>query len=61
VFGVTDKDDAIAAVDENVGTSDGLHILAGTSPKALAEEAVDDAEAGSLQTYAPALADGPRR
>ncbi len=56
VFGASEKDDAIAAVDENVGASDGLHILAGTSTEILADEAAANARAWSLDTYAGALA-----
>jgi dienelactone hydrolase len=59
VFGASEKGDAAALVDENVGASDGLHILAGTSPQALASEAADNADAWSLETYAPALAGRP--
>jgi hypothetical protein len=59
VFGASDKDDAVAAVDENVGASDGLNILAGTSPETLAEEAAANAQAWSLEAYAPALAGRP--
>jgi pimeloyl-ACP methyl ester carboxylesterase len=58
-FGAPDKNRAVAAVDENVGESEGLHILAGTSPEALAEEAQNNATAWSLDGHAAALAGRP--
>jgi pimeloyl-ACP methyl ester carboxylesterase len=51
--------DLAAVIDENVGTSEGLHILSGTSPSRLAEEASHKAEGWSLERFAPELADRP--
>src|SRR6185369_16734170 len=58
-FGQLPRPDAIAAVDDNVGTSEGLHILAGTSPEALAEEAHEQRHDLRLEKYAPALKGRP--
>ena len=58
-FGSADKSRAAAEVDENVGASAGLHILAGTSPFALAEEARANAEQWSLRNYALRIAGRP--
>jgi pimeloyl-ACP methyl ester carboxylesterase len=58
-FGALPKDHAAAVVDDNVGTSDGLHILSGTSPEALAEEAKTDAERLRLVNHAGQLATRP--
>lgn len=48
-----------AVVDENVGFSAGLHILAGTSPEALVNEARRHADEWSLTSYAPRIAGRP--
>ena len=48
-----------ARVDENVGVSAGLHILAGTSPQALADEARRNVDRWRLTNYAARLADRP--
>ena len=45
--------------DENVGVSAGLHILAGSSPQALANEAQVNAEQWRLTNYAAWLANRP--
>jgi pimeloyl-ACP methyl ester carboxylesterase len=58
-FGAPDKAEATSIIDENVGASEGLHILAGTSPDMLAEEAGDRAEEWRLDAFAPALAPRP--
>ena len=58
-FGASNKNKAVATVDENVGVTEGLHILAGTSPEALADEARRNAAAWSLDTYGPALTGRP--
>jgi len=58
-FGKTDDEGAVARVDENVGISAGLHILTGTSPVALAEEARSTAQQWRLTNYAARLADRP--
>lgn len=47
-FGALPETSAAKAVDENVGTSAGLHILSGTSPEALAKEARRNAARWSL-------------
>jgi len=52
-------DRSMARVDENVGVSAGLHILAGTSPQALADEARRNADRWRLTNYADRLADRP--
>jgi uncharacterized protein len=49
-FGTVHHGDA-ADIDDNVGTSAGLHILTGTSPAALAEEACKNADQWSLMGY----------
>lgn len=59
VFGTPDAERARSLVDENVGASEGLHILAGTSPRALAAEAGSNAAHWRLETLAPALARRP--
>ena len=58
-FGALPKDRAAAVVDDNVGTSDGLHILSGTSPEALAEEAKTHAERLRLADHASQLTTRP--
>ena len=58
-FGTDDQGRAVTLVDENVGTDAGLHILAGTSPQALAEEARSNADRWRLTNYATRLADRP--
>jgi pimeloyl-ACP methyl ester carboxylesterase len=58
-FGSEDKRRAAAEIDENVGSSAGLHILAGTSPLALADEARANAEQWSLRNYAVRIAGRP--
>jgi pimeloyl-ACP methyl ester carboxylesterase len=58
-FGALPKDHAVAVVDDNVGTSDGLHILSGTSPEALAEEARTGAKRLRLVNHAGQLATRP--
>jgi pimeloyl-ACP methyl ester carboxylesterase len=55
-FGI---DRSTARVDENVGASAGLHILTGTSPQALADEARRNADRWRLTNYAARLADRP--
>lgn len=50
---------AIAVVDANVGASAGLHILAGTSPQALAAEAASNAGRWRLADLGAELADRP--
>ncbi|MBY9063098.1 alpha/beta hydrolase [Sphingomonas yunnanensis] len=57
-FGRGDRSD-VGAIDSNVGVSAGLHILAGTSPDALAREARDHASEWSLASYAAALVSRP--
>jgi pimeloyl-ACP methyl ester carboxylesterase len=46
-------------VDDNVGVSAGLHILAGTSPQDLVEEARAKSKEWSLSSYANSLAGRP--
>ena len=58
-FGNADKRLAVAEIDENVGSSAGLHILAGTSPLVLTEEARANAERWSLRNYAAQIAGRP--
>jgi pimeloyl-ACP methyl ester carboxylesterase len=58
-FGDGHSDRSTARVDENVGVSAGLHILAGTSPPKLANEARINADRWRLTNYAPHLADRP--
>lgn len=58
-FGRSPKARGAAAIDDNVGTSDGLHILSGTSPDALAEEAEKNAGRWSLKNFARQLAGRP--
>jgi pimeloyl-ACP methyl ester carboxylesterase len=58
-FGGGDKENAATAVDRNVGVSAGLHILAGTSPRLLAQEARHNAHTWRLAAYAPQLAERP--
>ncbi|QYE33263.1 alpha/beta hydrolase (plasmid) [Polymorphobacter sp. PAMC 29334] len=55
-FGSLDWNRAVARVDDNVGTGAGLHILAGTSPGALADEARSNADHWRLANYAACLA-----
>jgi pimeloyl-ACP methyl ester carboxylesterase len=59
VFGDPDQGRAASLVDENVGASRGLHILAGTSPTMLAAEAGDNARQWCLEAFAPALSRRP--
>jgi uncharacterized protein len=58
-FGLLPRSAAIAAVDENVGTSAGLHILAGTSPERLVSEVKSNAACWRLERHAQALAARP--
>lgn len=58
-FGALAAPEAAAIIDEHVGASDGLHILAGASPSRLAAEASDQAQEWSLERLAPDLADRP--
>lgn len=58
-FGAPNKAEAASIVDENIGASEGLHILAGTSPNMLAEEAGGRANEWRLDVFAPALAERP--
>ena len=58
-FGNDDRGQAAARVDQNVGIGAGLHILAGTSAQALAEEARSNADRWRLTNYAGRLADRP--
>lgn len=58
-FGSPDWNRAVARVDDNVGTGAGLHILAGTSPAALADEARSNADNWRLADYADRLAGRP--
>jgi pimeloyl-ACP methyl ester carboxylesterase len=54
-FGDLPFNQAVSVVDENVGTSTGLHILAGTSPRALAAEASANAAQWRLCNFADRL------
>jgi pimeloyl-ACP methyl ester carboxylesterase len=58
-LGRADRSHGAAAVDENVGISAGLHILAGTSPELLAAEARRHAQHWRLSTNGPRLANRP--
>lgn len=58
-FGVADRARATATVDDVVGTSAGLHILAGTSPADLAREARANDARWRLAGYAPDLIGRP--
>ena len=58
-FGDGHGNRSTARVDENVGVSAGLHILAGTSPQELANEARVNADRWRLTNYAACLADRP--
>ncbi|MFC3556441.1 alpha/beta hydrolase family protein, partial [Sphingomonas qilianensis] len=58
-FGCDNTATSVARVDENVGTSAGLHILDGTSPQALADEARDNAGRWHLADRAERLAGRP--
>jgi pimeloyl-ACP methyl ester carboxylesterase len=58
-FGNGDPNHAASAVDDNVGTSAGLHILAGTTPSLLAQEARANTQTWRLARYASRLADRP--
>jgi pimeloyl-ACP methyl ester carboxylesterase len=58
-FGGRDKENGANAVDRNVGISEGLHILTGTAPRPLAEEARRNAHEWRLAGYAPRLAGRP--
>jgi len=58
-FGLLPRSEAIDAVDENVGTSDGLHILAGTSPEQLATEVGDNSDLWRMERHARALSARP--
>lgn len=57
-FGRGSRNDAII-VDDNVGASAGLHILAGTSPQDLVEEARAKSEEWRLTSYVDGLAGRP--
>ena len=57
-FGRGRRDDA-SIVDDVVGVSAGLHILAGMSPQALVEEARANSDEWRLTSYAFGLADRP--
>jgi uncharacterized protein len=59
VFGAGDAERASEIVDDNVGFSAGLHILAGTSREKLAAEARCNALRRSLPNYASRLAGRP--
>ena len=59
VFGVADAERASEIVDDNVGFSAGLHILAGTSREKLAAEARRNALRWTLPSYASRLAGRP--
>lgn len=59
VFGAGDAERASEIVDDNVGFSAGLHILAGTSREKLAAEARCNALRWSLSSYASRLAGRP--
>jgi acetyl esterase/lipase len=58
-FGSPDTGEAVEKVDENVGTSAGLHILADTSPGSLAAEARANRDRWRLADCAPRLAHRP--
>lgn len=58
-FGGGDRGPSEARVDENVGFSAGLHILAGTSPEELADEARSNASLWQLTHYAHRIAGRP--
>jgi pimeloyl-ACP methyl ester carboxylesterase len=58
-FGTPDREHSVAVVDDNVGTSEGLHILDGTTPRALADEARTMAARWCLKGCANRLADRP--
>jgi pimeloyl-ACP methyl ester carboxylesterase len=58
-FGSPSPTVGAAAVDDNVGFSDGLHILSGTSAAALAAEAGNRASSWRLDSHAAKLADRP--
>jgi pimeloyl-ACP methyl ester carboxylesterase len=57
-FGRGSKGDA-TNVDDNIGVSAGLHILTGTSPHSLAQEAHTKGECWRLTSYAAHLASRP--
>src|ERR1700761_4658122 len=59
VFGVGDAERASQIIDDNVGFSAGLHILAGTSREKLAAEARLNAARWSLPSYGRSLAGRP--
>jgi pimeloyl-ACP methyl ester carboxylesterase len=58
-FGSPSRTVGVAAVDDNGGFSDGLHILSGTSAAALAAEAAHRASSWRLDSLAAKLADRP--
>jgi pimeloyl-ACP methyl ester carboxylesterase len=58
-FGSADVEQAASVVDENVGISAGLHILAGTTPRLLAQEARANAQRWCLAGYAASLVGRP--
>jgi pimeloyl-ACP methyl ester carboxylesterase len=58
-FGSPEVEQSIEKVDENVGTSAGLHILAGTSPGSLAAEARANHDRWRLADCAARLAERP--
>lgn len=55
-FGGGDMQGAAVVIDDNAGISAGLHILAGTSPNLLAEEARQNADRWSVAACASRLA-----
>ncbi|WP_184091341.1 alpha/beta hydrolase family protein [Sphingomonas xinjiangensis] len=58
-FGDLPNNRAVAVMDDNVGTSMGLHILSGTSPQALAAEVASNADRWRLPNFAGDLAGRP--
>jgi pimeloyl-ACP methyl ester carboxylesterase len=58
MIGAAPRAAAIKVVDDNIGTSDGMHTLAAT-PESLADEAIRNAKAYAMATDAPGLAKHP--
>jgi pimeloyl-ACP methyl ester carboxylesterase len=58
-FGMPSRDQAEEVIDDNVGFGDGLHILSGTSPHALASEAEANAASWRLDVLAAKLVHRP--
>jgi len=58
-LGLLPRIQAVSVIDDNVGTSEGLHILSGTSPQVLASEASANTETWRLENHAPVLASRP--